>query len=226
MDKLKVLVVDDDVLFGATIVAGLQCYDMEALYQTSLTGLQEVVKKAKPNILLLDVEIGDNNSITEMQHIKVFVRDIPVIFMSGHSNMEYLQHALGEGGVSFLKKPFEIEELVAYIKRFALKKEKMSLDEGLAIGCLTLSLTTHVLWHKGKEICRLTPKQFVILDILVQNRGKVVTRDVLKQELWKDNNSSDASLDNFISQVRKICSVDNSITIDTIPKLGVILNWR
>lgn len=223
MDNIKVLIIDDDVLFGATIVAGLQQYGMEIVYQTSLAALQEVVEKTRPNLILLDVEIGTDNSISEMKGIKSFVQDIPIIFMSGHSNLEYLMQALEEGGVSFLKKPFEIEELAAYIRRFAKSDNDVIASNVVTLGAMKLDVSTHSISFQGKEICHLTPKQFLVLNALVEKSGKIVSREYLKQVLWGEGMSSEASLDNYISQIRKICAIDPSVIINTIPKLGVIM---
>ena len=86
MDKIKVLIVDDDAILGATLTLGLDALGMQPIYQTSLTGLQSAIQSASPNIILLDVEIGDDNGIDQMQQLKLYAPNIPVIFMSSNIN--------------------------------------------------------------------------------------------------------------------------------------------
>lgn len=130
MDEIRVLIVDDDATLGATLTLGLDTLGMQPSYQTSLAGLQSVVQSINPNIIILDVEIGEDNGIDQMQQLKLYAPNIPVIFMSSHADVGYLTRAMGEGAVNYLKKPFEMEELAAYIQRFA-KVENIKITQQL-----------------------------------------------------------------------------------------------
>lgn len=137
--------------------------------------------------------------------------------------MDYISKALENGAFHFLKKPFEIDELGAYIQRFAKTDEKLGIVTDFQIGCLNLHMQSHALYTKNNDQIHLSQKQFEVLSILAQNLGKITTRQTLKCQLWPDGNYSDPSLDNYISQLRKILSVDESIKLETIPKVGFLL---
>lgn len=122
-----------------------------------------------------------------------------------------------------MKKPFEIEELGAYILRFA-KIDEASAVPAIQIGSLTLNMASHALCAQNNEQIHLTKKQFEVLSVLAQNMGQTTTRQRLKQLLWNDGNYSEASLDNYISQLRKILSIDETVRLETIPKLGFLLS--
>ena len=220
MNKIKVLIVDDDTLLGSTIFIGLQALGMEPTYQTSLAGLQAVVESACPNIILLDVEVGEDNSIEQMQQLKLYAPNIPVIFMTSHTDAGYLAKAIGEGAVAFLKKPFELEELAAYIQRFAKTDTPIDTAFNVSIGKYTLNTNTRELFLNQNKECRLTVKQFETIHLLLEHSNEIVSRQALKDDLWPDGNASDPSLDNYISQLRKIFDKDESIHIITIPKIG------
>lgn len=220
MNKIKVLIVDDDAILGSTIFIGLQALGMEPTYQTSLAGLQAVVESACPNIILLDVEVGEDNSIEQMQQLKLYASNIPVIFMTSHTDAGYLTKAIGEGAVAFLKKPFEIDEVAAYIQRFAKKEETLDAACIVGIGKYSLNINTRELFLNKNKECRLTIKQFDTIHLLLKHSNETVSRQALKEDLWPDGNSSDPSLDNYISQLRKIFDKDEHIHIITIPKIG------
>ncbi len=219
MDKIKVLIVDDDATLGATLTLALDALGMQPIYQTSLAGLQSVVRSTNPNILLLDVEIGEDNGIDQMQQIKLYAPNIPVIFMSSHADFGYLQRAIGEGAVNFLKKPFEIDELAAYIQRFAKVDNQQDASTIVSFGHYSLNTHTRELFLQQEIECRLTAKQFQVIRFFLEHPQETITRQMLKHELWPDGNDSDASLDNYISQLRKIFAKGN-INIVTIPKIG------
>lgn len=221
MNDIKVLIVDDDAILGATLTLGLQSLGMLPTYQTSLAGLKSVVEASHPNIILLDVEVGTNNSIELMQQLKLYASGIPVIFMTSHIDAGYLTQAMGEGAVAFLKKPIEIDELTAYILRFANTETPLqNVASMVSIGKYKLDIDTRELFLKDQKVCRLTAKQFQLLRILLEHPKGIISRQAIKQELWPDGNSSDASLDNYISQLRKILTDDSNINIMTIPKIG------
>lgn len=85
-------------------------------------------------------------------------------------------------------------------------------------------MASHALCVQNNEQIHLTKKQFEVLSVLAQNMGQTTTRQRLKQLLWNDGNYSEASLDNYISQLRKILSIDETVRLETIPKLGFLLS--
>lgn len=223
MEKMKVIIVDDDKLLGTTLTLGLEGLGMKPYYLNSLDGLMDKISEVHPNILVLDVEIGSGNGIEELKELKLHAIHIPVIIMSSHIQMDYISEALANGAFHFMKKPFEIEELGAYILRFA-KIDEASAAPAIQIGSLTLNMASHALCVQNNEQIHLTKKQFEVLSVLAQNMGQTTTRQRLKQLLWNDGNYSEASLDNYISQLRKILSIDETVRLETIPKLGFLLS--
>lgn len=220
-EKTKVLIIDDDVTLGAILATGLQLLDIEPIYQTSLAGLQSVVETSHPNIILLDVEVGDSNSINLLQQLKLYAAGIPVIFMSSHIDAGYQSKAIQEGATAFLKKPIDVEEVAAYVKRFAyVKEEQQDAASTIAIANYTFNIQSRDLFKEGEKVCRLTSKQAQVIKLLLTHQGETVSRQELKHELWPDGNDSDASLDNYISQLRKIFVADKDINIITVPKMG------
>lgn len=220
MDEIRVLIVDDDATLGATLTLGLDALGMQPSYQTSLAGLQSVVQSINPNIIILDVEIGEDNGIDQMQQLKLYAPTIPVIFMSSHADVGYLTRAMGEGAVNYLKKPFEIEELAAYIQRFAKVEKHQDNSTIVSFGNYSLCINTRELFLRQERVCRLTTKQFEVTRLFLEYPHETIPRKTLKHKLWPDGNDSDASLDNYISQLRKIFTADKSIHIITIPKIG------
>lgn len=118
-----------------------------------------MVEASHSNIILLDVEVGTNNSIEQMQQLKLYASGIPVIFMTSHIDAGYLTQAMGEGAVAFLKKPIEIAELAAYILRFANTESPLqNVASMVSIGKYKLDIDTRELVLKDKKISWQFPK--------------------------------------------------------------------
>ena len=218
-NKIKVIIVDDDIILGTSLKLGLEAMGMTPYYIDSLNGLIEKIKEVQPNILVLDIEIGDENGLDEMEELKANGINLPIIIMSSHVEMTNISKALEENACHFMKKPFEIEEMGFYIQRFA-KTDECLTGQILQFGKCQLDCPSHILNISGINKTHLTLKQFQVLFLLAEHFGEAISRQILKDALWPDGNTSDASLDNYISQLRKLLVSDTSIRIETITKTG------
>lgn len=91
-------------------------------FHTSLAGIKNIIEQFSPLIIILDVEIGNENSIERAQEIISRFLSIPLLFISSHTDISFISQGLALGAVSYLKKPFDIRELDVYIQRFAQQK--------------------------------------------------------------------------------------------------------
>ena len=218
---IKVLLIDDDTLLGNILTTALTMEGMEVHYQSSLTGLKAIVNEFQPNIAVLDIEVGTGDGITRMTDIRQVTDTdtLPVIIISSHTEADEVKRALQQGAIVYLKKPIDIYELKAYIERYAHEWKQTILR----IGEMELNTESRILSHQGEEVKRLTWMEYGILTSLYGNRGKSVPYTDFS-ELWEDTPMSEASLQNFISRVRKALSIDPTVSIESTGK-GYILNF-
>ena len=216
MEKTKVLFVDDDVALGNVVVLALEDAGYEIHYQTSLVGISQVVKEWNPDVIVFDVEIGCKNGIEMASEIKMLAPDTPLLFVSSHVDVENISKALSVGGSAYLKKPFEIEELLAYIIRYAPNFH----PEGIVIGQFELDVEGRILMKKGQEVHKLTVFECKLLKLLIQNINTSVSREQIEQELWGEAEGNEQSLNNYIAKLRKYLSDDSRIDLITLPKFG------
>ena len=90
MEKLKVIIVDDDKLLGTTLVLGLEGLSMKPYYLDSLDGLLDKISEVQPNILVLDIEVGMGNGIEKLKELKSAIlqslSDVLHLDMRGHDD--------------------------------------------------------------------------------------------------------------------------------------------
>ena len=215
--RIKVLLIDDDTLLGNILTTTLTMEGMEVHYQSSLTGLKAVVQEFQPNIAVLDIEVGTADGITRMPDIRKVTDTLPVIIISSHTEADEVQRALQQGALVFLKKPIDVYELKAYIERYAHEWKQTVLH----IGKMVLNTETRILSYQGEEVKRLTWLEYGILTMLYEQAGKSIPYSDFS-DLWEDNAMSEASLQNYISKLRKLMSIDPSISLDSTGR-GYIL---
>lgn len=223
MDKISVLFVDDDVALGNIVTLALEDSGYEVHYQTSLAGIKTVMKELQPDVVVLDVEIGARNGIDMMPELRLVSPETPILIVSSHVGSENVAKALAAGAVTYLKKPFEIAELVAYINRFA----NSFCPKGLEIGMFHLRTEENLLMKGETTVGKLSTFECKLLKMLALNMNEAVTREEIEQELWGEYviESSEQSLNNYIGKLRKYLAEDNRIELVAIPKVGYRLSF-
>lgn len=218
MDKMKVLFVDDDMSLGNIVTLALEDSGYEVHYQTSLAGIKTVVKEMCPDVIVLDVEIGTKNGIEIIPELKLIMPEVPVLIVSSHVESENVMKALAAGAVTYLKKPFEIAELLAYINRFV----NTFRPKGLEIGIFHLKAEENLLIKDENTVKKLSAFECKLLKLLALNLNQTVTREQIEQELWEGAfvESTTQSLNNYIAKLRKYLSEDEQLELMTVPKVG------
>lgn len=219
----KVLLVDDDIDLGNLINMGLTSLGYQVHFQNSLIGVISIVEEFRPNVIVLDVEIGKQNGITEAENIIKYFPNIPVIFISSHTDMENINKGLSVGGVSYLKKPFEIQELDAYIRRFSYNNPGENV---VSIGLYNLELNNQKLIFKEEVIKHLSPLERNGLLFLIKNKNKVISREKFCKELWGSECYNDDALNNLMSKLRLLIKKDDRLSIKTIRYQGYKLEFK
>lgn len=217
MNEIKILFVDDDIIFSSIITTALKDEGYEVHYQSSLTGIATILNKFKPNIMVLDVEIGTNDSINYASELKMEAPETPILYISSHIESHEVARALQTGAVAYLKKPFDIEELIAYVNRYS----RPASNTTIKIGSLELDIQTRTLFQASKELKRLSKLEFSILKLLYRHKGEIVTYEKI-EGLWGDTIMNEHSLYNYIVKLRKVLAADPTISISTIGGNGYI----
>ena len=108
----------------------------------------------------------------------------PALFLTFLSGIQDRVDGLAAGGDDYLVKPFAIEELAARVEALARRPQLGASPTKLAAGALEMDLVARKVWRGGREV-ELQPREFQLLEYLLRNAGKVVTRKMLLEQVWK-----------------------------------------
>lgn len=219
MNKKKVLLIDDDILLGKILVEGLQTKGYDAEFSSTLCGLSALVQDYNPDIIFLDYEMKNTNSMTIMPELKFMRPNIPIVFMSSYADAQYQKEAIEAGAENYLKKPITATILDIYIKKY-LGESYPNLE--LKFGTFTLNTKDRQLKSQNDTIHQLSNYEYRILTLLSIRKGTIVTLKELQQTVWENNYevASKSSLYNYIAKLRKMLKSDTSVEIKSISKLG------
>lgn len=209
MSKGKVLFIDDDIALGNIVTAVLTDEGYEVHQQNSLRGIKGIISEFKPGILILDIEIGTEDGIDKMPELHLMAPDLPVIVISSHKEEKEVVRALRNKAVAYLRKPFGVEELMAYLERYI----NPAAPSPLTIASLELDAVTRILSQDGREVKKLSKLEFALLSLLYEHCNAAVSREEI-YGLWENAAEvENHSLYNLISKLKNVLSVDANIEI-------------
>ena len=204
MNKLQVLVVEDDIPIRNLITTTLQSNGYRFL--TASGGEQAIMSAAtnNPDVVFLDLGLPDMDGIDVISRIRSW-SEMPIIVISARSEDSDKIEALDAGADDYLTKPFSVEELLARLRvaqrhfaRMNQKKESVFIN-----GDLKIDFSSDCVWMKGDEL-HLTPIEYKLLCLLAQNIGKVLTHAYITRKVWGSSWDNDvASLRVFMATLRK-----------------------
>jgi two-component system response regulator MprA len=181
-----------------------------------------IIKKTMPDLVLLDLGLPNMDGESVCREIKRNWPDLKIIILTAKNNTLDIVKGLNLGADDYITKPFQLEELLARIKARLRQNPKNSPVK--IIGDLILNEDTHEVKRDGKSI-ELTATEFKLLDFLLSNPGKVLTRDMILSKIWLMSPDIESrSVDVYIGYLRrKIDSGFDQKLIHSIRGFGYIL---
>jgi DNA-binding response OmpR family regulator len=199
----KILIVEDDMVIARTVKNHLQSWGFEVEYVTDFQNVMTCFVSFDPQLVLLDISLPFVNGFTLCSEIRKLSK-VPVIFISSASDNMNIVMAINMGGDDFIAKPFDLTILTSKVQALLRRTYDFAGQTNLLEhhGAI-LNIGDATLTFNGQKI-DLTKNDQKILHILLENKGKAVSRDVLMTRLWEtDSFIDDNTLTVNINRLRK-----------------------
>ena len=221
----RIFYVEDDLNLSFVVKDCLQMAGHEVHHFIKGDEAIEAFHKVDYDICILDVMLPNVDGFTIAKAIRNKNYQIPIIFISARIQLEDKLEALNIGGDDYLFKPFSIEELLLKVTIF-LKRKQVDTQSGASepnfytFGIFTYDTANFILRADQEEI-RLTQREADLLTFFLKNQGKLLRREDILVALWgQDDYFLGRSLDVFISRIRKYLSLDKTVLIENVPRIG------
>ena len=201
MSGAHILVVDDDPAILRSVKRALEGQGYQVDTRELAKGVVAAVRDSRPDVVLLDLVLPDGDGIAICTEIRAESR-VPLIVLSAIGDDRKKVEALDHGADDYLTKPFSMEELEARI-RVALRRASGQAREAvLNAGPISLDLASHDVQVGGAAV-HLTPKEFDLLKLFLQEQGRVLTQRTILGRIWGAEYAEDAHiLRTFVHQLR------------------------
>ncbi len=224
-DTISVLVIEDEESFVEALVVGLKREGF--LVNVARDGVEglEMFDRVRPDLILLDLWLPKKSGIDVCRELRTRSR-VPIIMVTAKSSEVDTVVGLEVGADDYVTKPFRLRELVArmraVMRRSAGDEDAAAAGDSLDIDGLVLDPERHEVRLRG-ELVPLPLKEFELLELLMANSGRVLTRETLIDRIWGPNYVGDTkTLDVHIKRLRAKVEDDPSkpARITTVRGLG------
>lgn len=222
MSKAKILIVEDEPIIALDLKRTIEKLDFEVTntatcYNTALNS----VRVNKPDIILMDINLGKKgkDGIETTKKIQK-ISKIPIIYITGSTDLETLNRAIKTNPVSYITKPFKREDLKSNILLGLYKSKKNPNFENKGLHDLSLGyffdMNINKLFFQDFPI-NLSKKETLLLKILVEAKGELVLFEDLEYQLWPAKTVSASTLRTLIYRLRTKLEYK---LIDTVQRIG------
>ena len=204
IQKKKILIIEDEpqIVLGLSDALGFEGFEVLSI-GTGKGGVA-LARQTKPNAIILDLMLPDENGFNVCAELRSFDRFVPIIMLTARSKEADKIRGLDVGADDYITKPFSIGELIARIRAIFRRTDRPSTAPAVFdIGTSSINLDAHTL-SRGKKVEQLSFYEVGLLRLLYERTGEPVSRDEILQKIWGiEAGPSNRTVDNFIVKLRK-----------------------
>lgn len=186
--KTTILTADDDPQLLRLVSRNLELEDYEVITASNGQQALEIIETQTPDLVLLDVMMPKMDGFTVCQRVREFSA-VPIILITARGQDQDKVRGLDLGADDYLTKPFSIDELLARVRavlrrgQFSAGERTQAMNAIGTIGELVIDYHQRLVTLAGREL-PLTPTEYRLLAYLAQNAGRIVTQDLLLEQIW------------------------------------------
>lgn len=224
---MRVLLAEDDLKLGKLTQYMLEKDGISAEWVTTGDMIYDCAMFEDYDVLILDWMMPNETGVDACKRLRADGYQKAILLLTARDAVEDRVTGLDAGADDYLVKPFEFSELMARLRALSRRSNQKIQQDIMELGGFTLDRTSKLLM-KGKQEIQLSPREFQIFDLLVQNMGIVVPREIILDRIWGiESDVSSNNIDSYVKLIRKKLELaDGRIMINTIRGVGYKLEAK
>jgi len=221
---MRILIVEDNSTYGHLVAQRLAQAGFDSDEVTSASAARRALLSVRYAAILLDLGLPDDDGIVLLRQIRSAGHTMPVMIVTARHGLEHRLQGLREGADDYLAKPFSMEELVARLHAL-LRRPGYMPGRLLTAGNISLDTDNRQVMV-GDSLQLLRVRELEVLELLIRNRGRVVTRRRFEEWLFGLQMEQETNaLDVYVHRLRKILAdADATVKIHTIRGVGFLMS--
>jgi DNA-binding response OmpR family regulator len=198
---MKVLIVEDQQRLGQFLERGLRECAHTATWVRTCAAARDALADSGYDVILLDLGLPDGDGIDLLRQWRESGFNEPVLILSARDSVADRIKGLDVGADDYLPKPFSFEELMARV-RSLMRRHSTVKQVVLEHRGIRLDLLSHTV-HVNGQLVELTSREYALLEIFMQNAGRILARTLISEKIWASNYDVDTNLlDVYMSRLR------------------------
>ena len=224
---MRILLAEDDQRLGKLIKYMLEQNHIQVEWVTDGSDIYDYAKFTDYDILVLDWMMPGESGVDACRRLRKDGYERAILMLTARDSVEDRVTGLDAGADDYLVKPFEFVELLARLRALGRRSTQKIQQDVVEVGGFTLNRTAKVL-KKADQVIQLSPREFQIFDLLAQNLGIVVPRDIILDRIWGlESDVSSNNIDSYMKILRKkLDTGDGRTIIKTVRGVGYKLEAR
>jgi two-component system OmpR family response regulator len=216
-----IMIVDDEGGVRELLRDTLRIAGYETLEADNGMSALTALRNSKPDLLIIDINMPLMDGFDLVERIRSTNNLVPVLMLTARGEKQDIARGLTLGADDYVIKPFGLEELVLRVKAIIRRSKKsIEIAKKLSCGPISLDEETHKVTFNGEEI-NLSPTEFRLLQLLLEKKGRVLSKNLLLDEVWGITFESESTVvDTYISYLRKKLHKDGFEGIRTVRGVG------
>ncbi len=218
---MRILLAEDDQRLGKLIKYMLEQNHIQVEWVTDGSDIYDYAKFTDYDILVLDWMMPGESGVDACRRLRKDGYERAILMLTARDSVEDRVTGLDAGADDYLVKPFEFVELLARLRALGRRSTQKIQQDVVEVGGFTLNRTAKVL-KKANQVIQLSPREFQIFDLLAQNLGIVVPRDIILDRIWGlESDVSSNNIDSYMKILRKkLDTGDGRTIIKTVRGVG------
>lgn len=207
---MKILLIEDEINVGVTLYERLTAAGYEVFWAKTGHEALNSFRKHAWDLLVMDVGLPDTTGFELAGTVRSIRRDTPILFLTAFGAPEDRVRGLELGAEDYVVKPFHLKELMLRIRNILKRVESLkTLADEIMIGGAKVHFSRFQIECADGRVIDLTHKECALLKLLIENRGKVLSRDEILDQVWSaDEYPTPRTVDNFVVKIRKMIEKD------------------
>ena len=221
---VKVLIVDDEAGVRELLKDALKLAGFETLAVSDGMSALTALRSYTPEIMIIDINMPLMDGFELVERLRKNGNSVPVLMLSARADRVDITRGLTIGADDYVVKPFGLEELVLRLKAI-LRRSHISEAPNNVLKCGPIAMNdlTHTVKF-NQDLRELSPTEYRLLQVLIENKNRVLSKSVLLDDVWGITFESESSVvDTYISYLRKKLHRDGFEGIKTIRGIGFVI---
>lgn len=223
MSQHRLLVVDDEESLADLVATALRFAGFQVRSEASGFQALRAVKSDPPDLIILDVNLGDLDGFEVCRRLRRDGHQMPVVFLTARDSLDDLRTGFRQGGDDYIRKPFSLEELTLRVEALLRRSGgDFESPRRFSNGDIVLDEDAHLVTVDDAEV-QLSPTEFRLLRYLILNGDRVVSKDQILNYVWEYDFGGNAGIvETYVGYLRKKLGTEGA-RLQTVRGVGYVL---